>query len=72
MIDSFYVTHTTLRLIIVSISAMRVHISDSTKIALDELGGYIVQLRGEMPIKVNIYTRLLPLNVWHREMDDKK
>ena len=33
---------------------MKIHISSSTKDALDQLGGYITEHRGSMEIKVSI------------------
>lgn len=33
-------------------SAMRIHITESTKQFLDQLGGYVVELRGQLEIKV--------------------
>lgn len=32
---------------------MRIHISNNTKVALDELGGYEMEYRGSTEIKVN-------------------
>jgi len=31
---------------------MKIHISNTTKLALDELGGYKIELRGQIDIKV--------------------
>ena len=38
---------------ILTVSALRVHISPATKLILDQLGGYNVAERGEVFLKVN-------------------
>ena len=38
----------------VCVAAMRIHITEQTKQALDQLGGYIVELRGQLEIKVKL------------------
>ena len=42
----------TIKQILVTFAAMRIHISQTTKECLDLLGGYLVQRRGPMEIKV--------------------
>ena len=42
----------TIKQIVVTVAAMRIHISQMTKECLDLLGGYLVQCRGPMEIKV--------------------
>jgi hypothetical protein len=43
-------------------SALRIHISEATKLILDELGGFVVESRGEVYLKVRVGVFYTPLN----------
>lgn len=35
---------------------MKIHVSENTKLLLDEIGGFILEKRGYIEIKVNFWT----------------
>lgn len=43
---------------------MKIQVSENTKALLDEIGGFILEWRGSIEIKVFSYLRCLPIFFW--------